>query len=124
MATLSVYNKADNRIHSVTINVVYGRLYDGLGEAEYYLDLTTDIRKYDGSSHGRKVIRNLSDVPPGFSTAANFKALISSWIEYFIELSDFDSSSSSTSSSSSSSIESSSSSSSDSSGSSSSSSSS
>jgi hypothetical protein len=108
MATLSVYSKADNRIHSVTINVVYGRLYDGLGEAEYYLDISTDIRKNDGTSHGKSIIRNLSDVPPGFSTAANFKALISSWIEYFIEISDFDSSSSSTSGSSSSSTESSS----------------
>ena len=114
MGTINIYNDENNTTYQVNVVLASGYLTPeptggGTGEYDIWLKITTTIPQSDGSSFGAYVVRTLDDVAPGASApAADFKALIQGYIDYFMteaELTYSSSSSSSTSSSSSSYIE-------------------
>jgi len=118
MARISVYQEETNRTYSVTaealasvMDMVEGSASDG--DIDYYIRISTNIPKVDGTSWPVYIIRKLTDNPPGveYSTPSTFTELINQYVTYFItvsQLTESSSSSSSFSSSSSSSVSSSS----------------
>lgn len=109
MATISIYQEEDNKTYqvSVDINSSILDLVNGSpsnGDIDYYLKITTTLKKSsDGSSFPTYVIRNMSDVPDGYSTATTFTELVDDYVQYFIDQAQLGQSSSSSESSSSSS---------------------
>jgi hypothetical protein len=107
MATVQIYNQGDDRQYTVTFALKSTLLKDQgvTGENDYYIDVSTTLTFPNKSSFGHFVVRDLSDVPPGYPVATDFSNLCSSYISYFMDQSElvYSSSSSSNSSSSSSS---------------------
>jgi len=113
MTTIRVFNEEQNKYYQVDVSL-FSAVMDRVnnlpsnGDIDYYLKITTTMKYPDGTSFGEYVIRNLSDVPTGYSAATTFTQLVNDYIEYFqvqatLGQSSSSSSSSSTSSSSSSS---------------------
>jgi hypothetical protein len=102
--TIRIYNQADNRYYTVTVDS-FGTSLDTNGtdmSTDYYLKITTSMRvKSTGAAFPQYVIRYLTDVPPGYAAAETFTDLINSYIDYFIVQANLGMSSSSSSSSSS-----------------------
>lgn len=102
MATISIYQEEDNKTYqvSVDINSSILDLVNGSpsnGDTDYYLKITTTLKKSDGSSFPTYVIRNMSDVPDGYSTASTFTELVDDYVQYFIDQAQLGQSSSSSS---------------------------
>ena len=106
MATINVFNEEDGKTYTVTVNLVAGILdrINGLPtdlNIDFYLQLSTTIKKVDNSSFPIFIIRNLSDTPTGFGVAASWSELINNYVDYFLTQSTYGMSSSSSTSSSS-----------------------
>jgi len=113
MPNVRVYNETDNRIYTVTMDIftsvldkVHGLSSDGAnGAVDFYMRVSTTMRRSsDNSALPEFIIRDLTDVPPGYATALNFTELFDDYVEYYVdqaELGQSTSSSSATSSSSS-----------------------
>ncbi len=110
MAIVKIYEEESNKTYSVNFDLSKGILSpnvadpNSIGKEEYYLLVYTDMKKYDGSSFGKYVIKSYADVPPLYSAATSFSDLVNGWVQYFIEQTELGMSSSSSSSSSLSSI--------------------
>ena len=106
MATIQVYHEEENRFYqvSVTINstvldmVPGGSVSDA--EIDYYLKITTTIRREDGTAFPQYVVRSLADAAPGYGAATTFTELVNDYVAYFIVQAGLGQSSSSSSSSS------------------------
>jgi hypothetical protein len=108
MATISIYQAEDNRYYQVSVDIatsLMDRIYGSPSDCqtEYYLKISTTLRKPDNTAFSQYVIRTLADVPPGYSAATTFTELVDDYVEYFITYSEMGMSSSSSSLSSSSS---------------------
>lgn len=104
MATTKIYHQEENRFYQVTADVFSSVLDDGSGEVDYYLKISTSIRKTDGSSFPDFRVKTLNDVPPGGSApATDFSDLVDQYLNYFMTQAELGQSSSSSSNSSSSS---------------------
>ena len=107
MATIKVYNQATNTNYTVVFNLKNTQLVDvePTGVEDWYLEVSTTMSQSDGTAFPHFVVRNLADLPPGYSTVAtDLSNLCSKYVTYFIDTMELlvSSSSSSTSSSSSS----------------------
>ena len=107
MASTNIYDQGNDRTYVVSFNVKNTLLsdVDATGVMDYYIDVSTTMRQLDGTVYPHYVVRNLSDVPPGYDTATNFSNLCGKYISYFIDQTELIASSSSSSNSSSSSSE-------------------
>lgn len=112
MATISVYHDENNTTYTVNVALVQSFLSPemntggaGLTDAnlEFYLTITTTIKKVDGTGFGTFIVRSLSDVAPGAGAATSWTQLINDYVDYFLTATEMGMSSSSTSSTSSSS---------------------
>jgi len=102
MAIIRIYSEDNDTTYTVNADVFSSVLDDGLGDIDYYLKITTTIRKIDNSAFPEFRVKTLTDVAPGVvSPAANFSALIDGYVAYFISEAEVIYSSSSSSSSSS-----------------------
>jgi len=114
MAQVKIYHDEDNRYYTVNFDLkqaILSRLPgDVIGDAQFdfYLDVSTNMRKSNGTAFSHYLVRTLDDVPPTYSTATDFGELCRFYIEYFMQTAELAMSSSSTSSSSESSFSSSS----------------
>lgn len=113
MASINIYDQGTNNTYKVSFELKSTILNNGLSPTptDFYLDVSTTMKKTDGSSFGHYVVQSLTDTAPGIVGAANdFSDLCKQYITYFINEAQLieSSSSSSTSSSSSSSTSSSS----------------
>lgn len=106
MATIYVFNEAENKTYTVTVDV-FGTVVDKLlalptdGDIDYYLKISTTMRKaVDNSAFPVSIIRTLNDVPPGYLAATDFTDLIENYIEYYMDESELGASTSSSSTSS------------------------
>lgn len=114
-ATIQVYRQSDNNFYQISVEL-YSNVLDVRpdstknGDLDYYLVVSTNIRKTDGSYFPSFVVRNLTDVPPGslINPATSFSQLVNLYVDYFLITSEITQSSSSSSSGSSSSTSSSS----------------
>ena len=106
MATILVYNQASNTKYKISFDLKNTPLVDldPSGESDFYILVSTTMRKPDGTAFPYFIIRDLSDIPPGTAIAGtNFSDLCTKWITYFIDTTELIASSSSSSTSSSSS---------------------
>lgn len=116
MAQIRIFHDEDNRYYTVNFDLKFGVMVDigsPDGSQDFYIDVYTDVKKTDGTSFSHYTVRSLADVPPTYSTAADFGELCRDYVEYFMVQGEMAQSSSSSTSSSSSSTSSSSSSSSE-----------
>lgn len=102
MGTISVYNDEDNKTYKVTANLKQGLLApdqntDGAGktlaDVEFYIEITTDIKKPDGTAYGKFIVRSLADVAPSIvgspsftpnTPATGWTQLLNDYVEYFL----------------------------------------
>jgi len=103
MATIYVFNEAENKTYTVTVDV-FGTVVDKLlalptdGDIDYYLRISTTMRKtVDNSAFPVSIVRTLDDVPPGYPTATDFTDLVENYIEYYMDESELGASTSSSS---------------------------
>lgn len=105
MSSFQIYHEEEDKNYTITLNlsnsVIFG---DNSGGAEkspknkYYLTISTNMKKYDGSSFGTFLVEDLNDVAPGASAASTFTELIDGYVEYFLIEGEYGQSSSSSSS--------------------------
>ena len=102
MATIQVYHEEENKFYQVNVNVNVAILStDSTGAINYYLTISTNIKKYGGVSFPIFRVQDLTDVAPGYSSpAANFTELIEDYVQYIITTAELGMSSSSSTSSS------------------------
>lgn len=111
MGTINVYHDEDDRTYQVVATLKQGILSPELNtggtavtdsEIEFYLEITTNIRKFDNSTFPKFIVRSLSDVAPGAATnpATSWTVLMNEYVSYFLTTAEMGMSSSSTSSSS------------------------
>lgn len=109
MGIIYIYNEEDNSRLQINVELKYGFLASELASAnrsEYYLEITPNFRKANGSAFNKFVVRTLTDVAPGATTpATDFQELIDDYVDYFMTAAEMALSSSSSSTSSSSSSE-------------------
>jgi len=104
MATITVFHESVNKYYQINVGI-FSSVVDAIhdvpsdGSVDFYLKITTNMKKPDGSSFSEYLVRELSDVPVGYSTATTFTELVNDYIEYFIVQSEFGQSSSSSTSS-------------------------
>jgi len=101
MAIVQVFHEEDNKFYTVSFTLKKGVLIAGSGVDVYYMVVETSMKKHDGTSFTPFLVQTLSDVPPGYSAATTFTALVQDYIAYFIAASGLGASSSSSLSSSS-----------------------
>lgn len=108
MGTINVYHDEDDKTYQVVATLKQGLLSPehntggaGLTDAatEIYLEITTTIKKIDGSFFPKFIVRSLSDVAPGAATnpATSWTVLMNEYVEYFLETATLGMSSSSSS---------------------------
>lgn len=108
MGTISIYHEENNATYSVTFDLRSTLMSDGDATYDYYLVVSTNIPKSDGTSFGTYTVKSLSDVPAGSTPpASTWTELCQWWIEYFMDQAELGYSSSSSTESSSSSTSSS-----------------
>ena len=111
MATIQVFNESENRFYQVQVNLFVNTLdlvngSPSNADTDYYLKITTNMKKTDGTSFGEFVVRNMADVPtdgPVTYTPTTFAQLVNNYVDYFLVMAEYGQSSSSSSISSSSS---------------------
>jgi len=105
MATIQVYHQEENRYYQVNVNLASAILQDaGSGRMDYYLTISTNLKKRDGTAYPTYKVTTLADVPAGTSPApTTWTELVDDYVSYFVEQSELGQSSSSSTSSSSSS---------------------
>ena len=90
MATISIYQAEDNRYYQVSVDIatsVLDRTYGSVNtnpDIDYYLRISTTLKKSDNTAFSKYVVRTLADVPPGYGTALNFTDLVDDYVNYFI----------------------------------------
>lgn len=104
MASVNVYDAGQDKTYKITFNIKSTYLNEDLGTAtgltDIYLDVSTTIKKVDGTSFGHFIVRSLDDVPPDVVSAANnFSDLCQKYISYFMDIGELIASSSSSSTS-------------------------
>lgn len=111
MGTINVYFDKDNRTYQVTAALKQGLLAPDLntggtnltdGDMEFYLEISTNIKKLDGTSFPKYVVRSLADIappiPPGSAIpVTNYTDLINNYVGYFLAIAEMGMSSSSSS---------------------------
>lgn len=111
MGTINVYHDEDDKTYQVVATLKQGILSPelstggtGLTDAatEIYLEITTTIKKVDGSLFPKFIVRSLNDVAPGAATnpATSWTILMNEYVEYFLTTATLGMSSSTSSSSS------------------------
>lgn len=86
MGQVTVYHEEDNAYYTVMFDLRSSLLSDGSGASEYYLLISTSIRKPDRSAMSTYVVKALTDVPPGYSPpAASWTELCQWYIEYYMD---------------------------------------
>lgn len=106
MATVNIYDQGNDTTYNVSFNLKSTLLsnIDATGETDFYLDISTTMKKPDNTAFEHFIVRNLSDIPPGYvGDATSFSNLCSKYMTYFMDQSELIASSSSSSNSSSSS---------------------
>ena len=111
MATIQVFNESENRFYQVQVNLFVNTLdlvngSPSNADTDYYLKITTNMKKTDGTSFGEFVVRTMADVPtdgPVTYTPTTFAQLVNNYVDYFLVMAEYGQSSSSSSFSSSSS---------------------
>lgn len=113
--SISIYQSSLNRTYQVTVDLlatVMDKIHGsavGTGDIDYYLKISTTMRKSNGTVFPIYVVRNLYDLPATSGSyaynipALNFTDLIDDYVDYFIYMAELVQSSSSSSISSSSS---------------------
>jgi hypothetical protein len=97
MATINVYHDETNTTYQVFAYVRDRRVGDG---RQYFLDISTNMVKPDGSSFDTFQVESLSDVAPDLgSPAADWTELVRGYVDYFVSQAELGQSSSSSSSS-------------------------
>lgn len=103
MAQITIFNEEENQSYTMTVLLERKSLkQDGVavGESQYYLLISTDMLKGDGSAFENFIVKDLTDVAPGASSpASNFSTLLDGYVDYFVDNSGTVVSSSSSSSS-------------------------
>lgn len=106
MGTINVYFDEDNRTYQVTATLKQGLLAPELNTGgvditdanmEFYLEISTNIRKLDGTLFPKYIVRSLSDVAPGSSPVTNYTDLVNNYVNYFLVTAEMGMSSSSSS---------------------------
>ena len=82
MATLKVFDQESGS----TSGRIYFNLkeYSITGAPEIILIISTNLRKPDNTSIGDFIVRDLTDVPPTYSTALTLNELCKDYIEYIV----------------------------------------
>jgi len=101
-STITVFRQSAGQYYQIVVDLISGVLAVNpdsttTGELDCYIKITTTIRKTDGTAFSEVVVRNLSDVPPGFSPASTFSELIGQYVDYFLTTAEYGMSSSSSS---------------------------
>lgn len=106
MGTINVYFDEDNRTYQVTATLKQGLLAPESntggtnltdGDMEFYLEISTNIKKLDGGSFPKYIVRSLADVAPGAGASTTYTSLINNYVNYFITTAEMGLSSSSSS---------------------------
>lgn len=104
MATVNIYDSGTDRSFTVTFDLKSSVLSSTVtGEVDYYIDVSTSLKKPNGASFGHYKIQTMSDYPPGGTIGTSFDNLCSQYVKYFMDEAELVASSSSSSQSSSSS---------------------
>jgi hypothetical protein len=83
MAQVKIYDQETNSYYTVTFLLKQSILDNTLtGDLDYYLTVNTNLKK-DGVAFPTFIVRTLSDVAPGKSTASDFNQLCRDYIDYF-----------------------------------------
>ena len=101
MASVNIYNQDEDKTYTVSFDLKNTFLKDVVDgdQIDYYLSVSTSMKKIDGTAFPRYVVKNLGDLPPGYAGAANsFSDLCQKYITYFMDTSELIVSSSSSSS--------------------------
>jgi len=104
MAQITIYDQETNNNLRIIYTLNSAILDDTTtGDIDYYLTITTTIKKTDGSSFPTFRVRSLNDTPTGYPTALDFTDLCEMYYDYITVTAQMAQSSSESSSSSSSS---------------------
>ena len=97
MSTIKVFDQSSGTTRTISFNLRTGIIADDLtGSTVYYIDISTDIPRIDGTSFPAYTVESLSDIPPGYvGDATNFSNLCGKYITYFLDQSELIESSSS-----------------------------
>lgn len=83
MSQIRIYNQETDSYSNVRFDLEQSWLSDQQ-KLDCHLIISTDMKKFNGSSFGKKLVRTLNDYPPSGSVASNFSHLCEQWIEYFV----------------------------------------
>ena len=106
MGSVNIYDsgkdttyKVSFEIKSTLLNNDIGDATVGTGEVDFYLDISTTMKKVDGTAFGHFIVRSYDDMPPGIAgPATDFTDMCEQYIQYFIDTAELIASSSSSSS--------------------------
>ena len=88
MSTIQIYHEDANRFYNVNVNMFATALNTGTtGSTEYYLKITTDMRRADGTAYPTYVIKTMTDYPTGYTPSVvptTIAELINVYIDYYI----------------------------------------